>query len=103
MLIGCRVRVLVGVMVGLAVAGGCGVLLGEDVIVGVWVVLGITIVAAGTAMTVLVGGSTFAGRQPVKIENRNRPNAIPANSLNLFLLLPVNSIMMNGSSFGKLL
>jgi hypothetical protein len=103
MLIGWRVGVLVGVTVGLAVVMGRGVLLGVDVIVLVWVALGITIVAAGTAMTVLVGGSTFAGRQPVKMINRNSPNAIPANSLNLFLFLPVNSFMVDGSSSGTLL
>jgi hypothetical protein len=81
----------------MAVAVGCGVLLGEGVVEGIWVALGMALVAAGVSPTVRVAVFSPTVLQPDMIKNKNSPMAIPANTPNLSLQLPVNRFISNGN------
>jgi hypothetical protein len=103
MLIGCKVGVLLGVKVGMAVAEGREVLLGEGVIMSVCVSLGRSVVGAEVALAKPDAVFTTTGLHPAIIANRNTPKAIPAIILIACLLVPVSSFILDDDCLGSLL
>jgi ABC-type uncharacterized transport system permease subunit len=97
--IGCRVGVLVGVIVGLAVPVGSAVLLGDGVAVGFEVTLGTTIVALGNAVAASFVIFSPTVLHPPAIKIRINPIKIPALTLIRFLILPINRIMLDNYMF----